>query len=89
MRDVMDPSPCDEESLRDNLLGVVGRHSSLRVPEDSIGMLLVESFDEVSRMTLQGRLLGRPTTPYVRHGSASFILGWDYHPEVLTNAPPR
>jgi hypothetical protein len=84
----MDPSPRDEEGLRDDLLGVVGRYSSLRVPEDSIGLLLVESFDLVSRILLQGRLLGKPTTPYVRLGSASFILRVGIAPEGLTNVPP-
>ncbi|HVF52357.1 MAG TPA: hypothetical protein VNC78_01995 [Actinomycetota bacterium] len=72
--DVVDSSPRDEEGLRDDLLGVVGWYSSLCVPQDPIGMLLVKSFDEISRMTLQGRLLGRPTTPYVRHSCLCFTF---------------
>ena|ERR671919_1523054 len=71
-RDVVEPSPRHKEGLRNDLLSVGRRDPPLGVAKYLIGVRPVQGLDFLLRVGFQGRLLRRPTTPYVLHTRSRF-----------------
>lgn len=85
-RDVVEPSPRHKEGLRNDLLSVGRRDPPLGVAKYLIGVRPVQGLDFLLRVGFQGRLLRRPTTPYVLHTRSRF-RGRSHNPGPLLRPP--